>query len=175
MTYKTRGRWAGLAFLVLGFVSANAGAIDAPSAAAAAQPDIAGGPTAEDVLPGASALARETFPRFLAATTSRAGTTLPGAAVKITISFDDGTATTAWVERVGAHGDGFAGRPMGQALALGDTLTFTAAEVLDWSGTGPDGRIYGNFTARAMMEVLPPHRAALIATTLSLDPYPAGW
>ena len=175
MTYKTRGRWAGLAFLVLGFVSANAGAIDAPSAAAAAQPEIAGGPTAEDVLPGASALARETFPRFLAAATSRGGKTLPGAAVKITVPLSDGTEATAWVDRVSADGDGFTGRPMGQALTLGDTLTFTAADVLDWSDTGPDGRIYGNFTARAMMEVLPPHRAALIAATLSLDPYPAGW
>ena len=175
MTYRTRGRLAGIAILFFGMIAGNAGEFETPAVAGAAELGATDRPSAQDVLPAASALARETFPRFLAATTSRAGTTLPGAAVKITVSLDDGTATTAWVERVGTHGDGFAGRPMGQALALGDTLTFSEAEVLDWSGTGPDGRIYGNFTARAMMEVLPPHRAALIATTLSLDPYPAGW
>ncbi len=87
----------------------------------------------------------------------------------------DGAPALAWVERVHIAGDGFVGRPLGQDLGLGEAVEFTLDQVIDWSEVGHDGRMHGNFTARALMETLPDYRAALIATTLSLDLYPADW
>ena len=53
MTSKTRGRWAGIAILLAGVISANAGSYETPSVARAAELYGVDRPTAEEVLPEA--------------------------------------------------------------------------------------------------------------------------
>ena len=79
--------------------------------------------------------------------------------------------TEQWLFGISYERDGYKARPVGASEAI----SFTRDEVIDWSHTARNGRLHGNFTARAMMDVLPDYRAALIATTLSLDPLPADW
>lgn len=117
------------------------------------------------VLPVAAERAQGTFDRFLVGATLRTKTS-PDAAVKVHQGETD-----VWLFEVSRTETGFVGYPAGGKTAV----SFQRAEVTDWSYATTDGRMHGNFGARAMMGVLPPHRAALMASTLSLDPLPKGW
>ena len=166
MTVKRRARlWAAL-ILALAGASANS-SYTGPSgyAVAAAPNDRIEQAELLAVLPGAEAAARASFERFVQGAMMHTKTS-PDAAVRIRQN-----GVEQWLFDISHKDGGYQGRQAG----VSEAITFTEDEVIDWSHTARNGRLYGNFTARAMMEVLPDYRAALIATTLSLDPMPKEW
>ena len=166
MNVKRRARLWAAALLAIAGASANSGYTGTSgSAEAASYSDPVDRGALLAVLPAASVKAQASFDRFLKGATLRTKTS-PDAAVRIRHG-----ESTLWVFGVSRAEDGFVGHPAASSEIIG----FAAEDVMDWSYTTHDGRMHGNFGARAMMDVLPAHRAALIATTLSLDPMPKGW
>lgn len=166
MTTKFRARLWAAALLAIAGASANTGYSGASGTAVAASADAhITRASLRAVLPDASLRAQETFDRFLAGAMLGRKTS-PDAAVRIR-QVD----TALWLFGVSATETGFTGHAAGASEAI----AFTRADIVDWSYAPMGGRMHGNFAARAMMDVLPDHRAALIATTLSLDPMPKGW
>ena len=166
MTAKKRARLYAAAILAIAGASANSGYSGASGyAEAASYADAVERSALRAVLPDASEEAQASFDRFLKGATLTTKTS-PDAAVRIRKG-----ETSLWVFGVSRTGTGYVGYP----AASKDAVTFDAEDVMDWSYTTHDGRMHGNFGARAMMDLLPPHRAALIASTLSLDPLPKGW
>ena len=145
MTVKRRARlWAAL-ILALAGVSANSG-FPGPSgyAVAAAPTDRIEQAELLAVLPGAEAEARASFDRFLQGAMMHTRTN-PDAAVRIRQNEAE-----QWLFGISRTESGFSGHPLGSA----ETIAFTEAEVIDWSHTARNGRLHGNFTARAMMQRL---------------------
>lgn len=166
MTVKRRARlWAAILLAGAG-ISANSGYSGSTGYAVAASSDVRVDAAAlRATIPLASQQAQATFDRFIAGAMLGTKTT-PDAAVRV--RHGD---TSVWLYGVAPQGDGFTGQAFGQSTPI----TFGRGDILDWSYAPMGGRMHGNFAARAMMDVLPDHRAALIATTLSLDPIPRGW
>ena len=166
MTSKRRGKLWAAALLAIAGISANSGYTGASGYAVAASPtDRIDTAALQAVLPMAEMQARDSFERFLEGATLR-NRTGPDSAVRIRQSGAD-----LWLFGVTRTKEGFAGHPAG----LTRPVAFTKNDVVDWSHAARDGRMHGNFAARAMMDALPDYRAAMIATTLSFDPLPKGW
>ncbi len=166
MTTKRRARLWAAAILAIAGMSANSGYTSASGYAVAASPnDTIDTAALQAVIPDAQVEALATFDRFLAGAMLGRKTS-PSAAVRI----QQGD-TPVWVFGVSHTENTFSGHEAGQS----EPIIFTRDDVIDWSYAAFDGRIHGNYAARAMMDILPQYRAALIATTLSLDPLPKGW
>ena len=166
MTAKRQARLWAAAILAIAGISANSGYTGHSGyAEAAAFDDPVDQGALRAVLPDATLRAQASFEQFLNGAMGR-HQTAPEAAVRI--RKDD---TPVWLFNISETDTGFVGQPAGTK----GNIAFDRGDVIDWSYAHRDGRMHGNFGARAMMEVLPAHRAALIATTLSLDPIPTGW
>ena len=57
----------------------------------------------------------------------------------------------------------------------GDLVTFERDRVRDWYFFGDDGKMYGSYTTRVMLNDLSAEEAEQIAQMLSDDPLPADW
>ncbi|MXQ07927.1 hypothetical protein GQ651_08715 [Alphaproteobacteria bacterium GH1-50] len=172
MTAKTIGRWTGIALLAVGFLTANSSPIAQPSTASAAERSSYDPMMRSAAADRGAALARESFPRFLAGAMGRSGKTLPGSAARVRMTNSEGAVEFLWLERIGRTGEFFVGQSLADASAQ---HKFVLTDVVDWSHPGQDGRLHGNFGAREIAEVLPAHHAALMTAALSLHAYPSGW
>lgn len=86
-----------------------------------------------------------------------------------------------WVEALSLTEDGrFTGQLANDpsfmpGFSLGDTVTFARDQVADWSVLSTDGRMYGHYTTRVLLDDLPAAEAAQIRDLLSPDPFPEVW
>jgi uncharacterized protein YegJ (DUF2314 family) len=92
----------------------------------------------------------------------------------------DVKAEVIWVSELALDGDRFHGKIASEpaylaGVALGDPVSFTRAQIADWSVLSTDGRMYGHYTTRALLDDLPRAEAAAIADLLSPDPLPEAW
>jgi len=182
LSWKLRGRLAGLAILTAAFVAANA----SPDLGAAVART--GGVTGPDTR-SSSALditlaqlqARAHLDRFFEAVLDERGIARNGAALKVALRDErTGAGSIVWITPFARRGDllmGTLAAAPAPALRIrqGDLVRFHPEDVRDWSFTGPDGRMYGNFTTRLVLNAMAPDQAARIAAILSDSPAPADW
>lgn len=179
MDIRAKGRLAGLTFLGLAFVANNVFPSVGPAVASGSRSPA----TSEETLTrttDAHETARRHFPRFLEHVLDQNGHTRGDAAIKIAVPRTGGGSDMTWVTPVAAATGAYSGRPNNQALsrsgaASDDLVTFDIAQVRDWTFFGPDGRMYGNFTARAALPDLDVDQAASITALLSATAIPDRW
>lgn len=129
----------------------------------------------------AMATAQATLPVFLARATDAEGYGADGALVKVAFIDDYGDPEIIWVGPfLWDRGDGFAGLLANEPRALGnlrggDRVDFTRDMIRDWSWTGPQGRLWGNYTTRVMLAQMDADTQAQMNAILSPDPVPADW
>ncbi|KPP92088.1 MAG: hypothetical protein HLUCCA08_07135 [Rhodobacteraceae bacterium HLUCCA08] len=129
----------------------------------------------------AMATAQATLPVFLARTTDAEGYGVKGASVKVAFPDDFGGAEVIWVGPfLWDRGRAFAGLLANEPRALGDLragdrVAFTTDMIRDWSWTGPQGRIWGNYTTRVMLEQMDDTTRAELGAVLSPAPVPPDW
>lgn len=124
--------------------------------------------------------ARRSYPQFLqdfrsAAPQDRAQNYM----VKVGLDDVDGRLEHIWVGELRLDGDRLVGvlanEPRGlSGMRRGSPVEVEAHRVSDWSILRADG-LYGNFTTRVMLDVIPPEEAAQLRAVLSVDPLPPGW
>ncbi len=159
----TRPRLAGLAIFAVLVASANTNALARTGHASAYDNGVFPNPSA------AHAAAQTHLDHVLALIPE--GDTAVSSTVVLRIRNSDGT--LVWLTDPRRIPGAFYGRREGQGS--GASQHFTRAEVVDWSFTAPDGRLFGNFAARQHLETLPPEQAASIARTLTENPTPEEW
>lgn len=129
----------------------------------------------------AMAEARATLPVFLAHVTNAQGRGAPNATLKVAFPATDGGREIIWVGDFRWDGrNGFTGRLDNQPnfmgnMRVGDAVEFTSADVRDWSVTGTDGQLWGNYTTRVMLPMIDPQTASLLRSRLSRNPVPSSW
>jgi uncharacterized protein YegJ (DUF2314 family) len=177
--WKTRGRLYGLAVLAASFVNANAGYSVGPAsagtggAAGVATSALTGPQTAQDA-------ALQHLSQFMTLALNDASIQRNGAGVKVAVALADGRVGDVWVTPKAQHNGEWVGIVADQIgnlpdLELGERVTFGEAEVRDWYFYGRNGKMYGNFTTRHMMDNMTPSTAAMIAQVLSVTPVPVDW
>ena len=178
-TLKRRGRIAGAAFLLAGFVFANAGTL---SAVAVARPGLF--PTSETAqvqeMTAAQAAARSHLDRFFQSVIDADGVARQGAAVRVVLHSLNGRSELIWVTPFARQGAEYFGTlaatpRQSRGPIQGDLIRFRKPQIVDWSFFGEDGRMYGNFTTRMILNTVSPARAAEIAALLSASPAPKDW
>jgi uncharacterized protein YegJ (DUF2314 family) len=120
--------------------------------------------------------------RFFQAVLNEAGVSGKSAYVKVLFPVGlDGEAEMIWVGPFIRYADsGFGGLLMNNpnymgTLKAGDQVNFDRAMITDWSVTGPDGRRYGNFTARVMLSRMSEAEAAPVLAAFTDNPLPKSW
>jgi uncharacterized protein YegJ (DUF2314 family) len=58
---------------------------------------------------------------------------------------------------------------------LGDHVRFTRSQIADWSVLEADGRMYGHYTTRVLIDRLPREEADQIRDLISPQPMPEAW
>jgi uncharacterized protein YegJ (DUF2314 family) len=115
--------------------------------------------------------ARETLPGFLALA-NRPGPTMEGFAVKIA-RIADGGPKYFWIHPFAHIEKRFVGQinntpRSAVGLKMGDTITFTEPEIVDWMYMDR-GRMLGNYSARAMLRSAPPEDREAFRRRFGLD------
>lgn len=180
MNWKTRGRIAGLAIVATSFISANADQTIGPAAAGADNDPVVEFTNSDTAMNAAQEQARRHLDRFLSLVLDNDGIARDDAAVKVAVPVGGDNVEVIWITPFAVQ-DGMvigalANEPRDiSGVHLGDVMTFAPDQVRDWAFTGPDGRLYGSYTTRIMLDDLDPGRAAEIALLLSPDPVPPGW
>ncbi|NNE81572.1 MAG: DUF2314 domain-containing protein [Silicimonas sp.] len=178
-TCKRRGRILGLAMVLVGFASANSGPF---GASAVARTGTFPAPEAvqKQQLSAAHAAAREHLDRFFQSVLGSDGVARKGAAVRVSIQMANGKTDLVWVTPFAKQNGQYFGTlsdiPRHSVrLSQGDLIRFDRAQVVDWSFFGTDGRMYGNFTTRMILNTVSSARAAEIAALLSDTAAPEDW
>lgn len=173
MHARTKGRLAGLAFLLATGLMANAG----PASEA-------GDPVIDYALHDATMTeaqnaAGASLHQFLNAALDGEGASRPDTGLKVAFQTADGRTEVIWVAPFVRHEDGFTGllanEPMYMPNAAGELVTFAPDAIRDWYLLGEDGRMYGSFTTRVMLARMSPARADAIRNYLSEAPLPDTW
>lgn len=136
----------------------------------------------DDVINAAKAEAKNSFPLFLGQATDADGVSVGNAAVKVAFEIKppEPGLEVIWVAPFVAYdANTFAGLLANEpndmpGLSAGDAVRFTADMVADWSWTGPDGKLYGNYTTRVMLPQLGASADAL-RERLADSPVPDAW
>jgi uncharacterized protein YegJ (DUF2314 family) len=120
--------------------------------------------------------------RFFQAVLNDSGVSGKSAYVKVLFPVGlDGEAEMIWVGPFIRYTDGgFGGLLMNNpnymgSLKAGDQVNFDQSMITDWSVTGPDGRRYGNFTARVMLSRMSEAESAPVLAAFSENPLPKSW
>ena len=176
-SWKRSGRRAGYIILLAGFLSANHGMIAGSAVADAADHTISFA-NDDPAMNEAQEEARGHLDRFLATVMQDNGVARGDAAIKVAMPTDAGH-EVIWVTPFAIHNGTFLGRLANEPQEIpghaGDTVHFSRGQVRDWSFMGPDRRIYGSFTTRALLPHLDPNQAEEIAAILSDNPLPTDW
>jgi uncharacterized protein YegJ (DUF2314 family) len=144
----------------------------------ATQPTVLGFDTNDPTMNAAVREAQRSLPLFLRNAVS-GGESLDGAGVKVALPSASGGEEVIWVgpfveNENGLFGGFLANEPIDlPGRTLGSPILFEQSQIEDWSWTGADGLVYGNYTTRVMAAtgLLPTDSFA----TLSPDPIPPGW
>ena len=173
MHARTKGRLAGLAFLLATGLMANAG-----PASEAADPviDFA---RHDGTMIAAQNAAGASLQRFLDAALDGDGASRPDTGLKVAFQTPEGRTEVIWVAPFVQNEAGFTGllanEPMYLPHASGDLVSFAPDAIRDWYLLGEDGRMYGSFTTRVMLARMSPARADAIRNYLSEAPLPDTW
>jgi uncharacterized protein YegJ (DUF2314 family) len=126
----------------------------------------------------------QSLPRFLTEALGPDGQSLDGTAIKVRLDADGSvpgmTHEIIWVSPFARLDGGFAGLLANDPQALGglvagDRVDFAQDQIVDWSYSGPDGKLYGNFTTRVMVPHLSADEAAWLNDALSELAVPDFW
>jgi len=132
----------------------------------------------------AVAAARESLPQMLAAQVPETGESSPSFSLKVSFPVSGHAAEAAqvtseaiWVGGIARDGGAFAARldndpEFMPGLSLGSPVRFREEQIIDWSLTGDDDRIYGHYTTRALLPHMDPAEAAWISGLLAEEPMP---
>lgn len=165
MHIRTKGRFAGLAFLAATGLMAEA----APTAP----------PTLPRVPDTAPAEAMQSLDLFFAHALDDRGNSRPGTGLKVVIQSLDGRSEALWLASFARGPDGFSGILADSPAAVpgdrGDSVAFTRDAIRDWHLTSADGRIHGAFTTRGALARMTPEQARALRDSLAPSPLPAGW
>lgn len=174
-SWKRTGRRAGYLVLFAGFLSANHDVVASSAVADGAEVNAAAGGAD---LTHAHAEARIHLDRFLDRVMQENGTARGDAAIKVAVLTASGL-EEFWVTPIARYGERLSGRPTSANRAIaakaGTTIEFSPHQVRDWSYTGTNRRLYGNFTTRALLQHLDQNRATEVIALLSADPVPEAW
>lgn len=179
MHWKTTGRLVGAAILSCAFVVANAGTTAIQANAGQGDPVIGYDP--HDVrMNAAEAEARGQLDRFFSLVLDDDGLARPDSGVKVAVPVPGGGNEVIWVSPFGLRDGRFIGLLANQPQSIsdkqvGDVIAFAEAQVRDWYFFGEDGRMYGSYTTRVMLEDMSPAAAEQVLSVLSDTPLPAGW
>ncbi len=179
MGWKLRGRLAGLLLLSISFISANAGYSVGPAQAGSGDTDI--NYRVDDTkLKAAQTEARNHLDQFFAFILEDAAVAPDEAGVKVAVPNGDGPDKVIWVSPVGKRGGQFVGLLASEPNAnsgqhAGDVLVFDQSQVQDWYFHGSNGKMYGSYITRAMLDDLSTDAAARITALLSETPLPTNW
>ena len=169
-TWRRRGRLAGVLLLVVNTLAVN-------SIAAARTSDLAlpQRPQAIDFT-APQAAARVHLDHFFRFVLDDFGVSRNQAAVRVALPTTDGRQRLVWLTPFVVEGDHYLGADGSPASGENSGLIpFKRSQVVDWSFTGEDGRLFGNFATRLVLQTLQAERAAEIAALLSDTPAPAEW
>lgn len=106
-------------------------------------------------------------------------------ALTLKVAFPAGTGAEVgeeviWVAQVARAGGRFtailANEPLHLPdLAAGDTVTFDRDMIADWGLVGENGKLFGHYTTRVLLETMSQDQAAQIGALLNDTPLPATW
>ena len=94
--------------------------------------------------------------------------------LKVALPADGGGHEHIWVSHIQAKGDQITGRlanePNGlPGMSLGSPVTFKQDQISDWTYK-KDGKLYGHYTTRIVIEHIDPAEAAQVRAVLSENP-----
>ncbi|MGO4855669.1 DUF2314 domain-containing protein [Phaeovulum sp. W22_SRMD_FR3] len=128
--------------------------------------------------------ARQSLPGMLATHLPAGSVSAPDFTLKISLPVSSDSAQllgvtdeAIWVEEIAQKGNAFTARLANEpdfmsGLYLGDPVSFTRDQIIDWSLQASDGLLYGNFTTRALLSHRTPEEAAVLRQMLSANPIP---
>ena len=128
--------------------------------------------------------ARQSLPGMLAAHLPPGSVSTPDFTLKISLPVNSPNAQSLgvtdeaiWVEEIAQNGNAYTGLLANEpdfmpGLTLGEAVTFTRGQIIDWSLQASDGLLYGNFTTRALLAHRTPEEAAILRQMLSPNPMP---
>jgi uncharacterized protein YegJ (DUF2314 family) len=173
MHARTKGRLAGLAFILATGLMANAGP------ASESRDTVIDYALRDSTMSAAETAASASLGRFLDVALDDTGTSHPDTGLKVAFQTAEGRTEVIWVAPFVRDETGFAGllanKPAYMPNAAGDLVAFGVDDIRDWYILGEDGRMYGSFTTRVMLARMSPARAEAIRGYLSEAPLPASW
>lgn len=163
MHVKTRGRLAGLVALLVGSFAGGTGTsgIAAPPQSTTSAP-VAAQPVVQETLSG-----------FLSYLKKTEESDLENGA-KIAVPSGDGSVEALWVTEISATADGYLGT-IAESHQPSAKVHFTRGMILDWYVARGDGRLYGAFTTRVMLDHMLPDSARQARAILAPQPLPPHW
>jgi len=167
MRAKAIGRICGSAILIASFISANTGSATA----------VAGDTrliNTETRVAAAEREARRSFPLLLSYSLS-ADSHIGDAAVRVAIPNANGGLALIWLTPTYGNDNIFMGIVANSEKSLDEPISFTLDQVRDWYAFGNDGKIFGSFTARALLPILESETAAQVAASLTTQALPTHW
>ena len=168
--WRRRGRLAGVLLLVM-----NTFTVNSIAAARTGEPAWPEQPQAIDFT-ATQAAARVHLDHFFRYVIDDFGVARRQAAVRVALPAINGRQRLVWLTPFVVDGETFLGADGSTGSGENSGLIpFTRSQVVDWSFTGEDGRLFGNFTTRLILQTLEAERAAEIAALLSDTPAPAEW
>ena len=114
-----------------------------------------------------------------AASLGNTGRFSPELILKVAIPAGDGV-ENIWVDSIARDSDALVGRFANEprylpGKRLGDTVNFSLDAVIDWSLPKSDGKLFGHYTTRIILQNIAPEEARRIRSRLSLRPAPRNW
>lgn len=170
LSWRRRGRLAGLALLLVGAVSANSNAL-------ALTRDLSPENSGINIdFTDVQIAARQHLDHFFHDVLDEDGVGQFGSAVRVAIPRQNGRIDMIWITPFQQENGQYIGvLHDSENPEQTEVLIFERDQVVDWSFTAPDGRLYGNFATRLFLQTLPTAQAADIASILSETPAPAEW
>lgn len=100
--------------------------------------------------------------------------------VALPVNNPDVQAEMIWVDQIRRKGQIFEARLAGYphhmpGMRMGDTVEFFLDQIADWAVQAVDGRYYGYYTTRVLIQSMEPQRAAKYRATLVENPIPPQW
>ncbi len=141
-------------------------------------------PTSDPTMAVAVSDAQKTLPLFFKYNLRADGSFVPGSALRVVVrqSVDGQTQSQVmWIAPLRKTGPGSFEGTLAEyptqltGLDIGSTVTFTQADIRDWSWTQADGTSYGGFTTRATLTRMPPAKAKQAAQWLRTPAVPQNW
>ncbi|GKY89464.1 DUF2314 domain-containing protein [Sinisalibacter aestuarii] len=151
-------------------------------APASAQDDVISYGSDDPAMNEAIRSAQSHLGRVLVAAINEVGVAHPALSLKVAfpVEAEDMNAEVIWVDEISLAQEGMAGKLANEpvnmpGLHLGDEVHFSQEMIYDWGLVGPDGKVFGHYTTRVLIETLPEAQAAPIREALSDTPLPAAW